>query len=139
QVFGQYPADKYKYVSYGNMLANIWRTMGEQQTEEFVRRLVFNIGIGNADMHLKNWSLIYRDGRTPAFAPAYDSVSTVVYIDNDKLGLTLARTRDWADIDEDRLVTFARKSGVPRGLVLKSARDMVARTLDAWSSGAASL
>jgi serine/threonine-protein kinase HipA len=25
-------------------------------------------------MHLKNWSLLYRDGRTPTLAPGYDYV-----------------------------------------------------------------
>ena len=37
---------------------------GEAGTVEFVRRLVFNALIGNGDAHLKNWSLIYPDGRT---------------------------------------------------------------------------
>ena len=135
QVFSQHPDDKYKNVSYGNMLSNIWRTMRDDTTTEFVRRLVFSIGVGNADMHLKNWSLIYKDGKTPTLAPAYDYVSTVVYIENDKLGLTLARTREWADIDEDRLERFARRSGVPRGLVLKPAREMVERMMEAWRNG----
>jgi serine/threonine-protein kinase HipA len=44
---------------------------------EFLRRLVFNALIGNADMHLKNWSLIYPARRRAALAPAYDFVSTV--------------------------------------------------------------
>jgi serine/threonine-protein kinase HipA len=132
QVFGQYPADKYKNVSYGNMLSNIWRVMGEDQAREFVRRLIFNIGIGNADMHLKNWSLIYRDQRTPELSPAYDYLSTVVYIDDDKLGLTLARTREWGEIDEDLLTRFARRSGVPRGVVLQSSREIVHQMREVW-------
>ena len=48
--------------------------------EEFIRRLVFNILIGNADMHLKNWSLIYPDRCRAALAPADDFVSTIAYI-----------------------------------------------------------
>ena len=132
QVFGQYPADKYKNVSYGNLLSNIWRVLGENQAREFVRRLIFNIGIGNADMHLKNWSVIYRDPRTPELAPAYDYLSTVVYIADDKLGLTLARTREWRTIDTELVTRFARKAGVPRGIVLQSAREMVERMRDLW-------
>nr|WP_244617037.1 MULTISPECIES: HipA domain-containing protein [unclassified Rhizobium] len=31
----------------------------------------------NGDMHLKNWSLIYPDRRTPALSPAYDLLSTI--------------------------------------------------------------
>jgi serine/threonine-protein kinase HipA len=132
QVFGQYPADKYKNVSYGNMLSNIWRVMGENQAREFIRRLVFNIGIGNADMHLKNWSIIYRDGRTPELSPAYDYVSTIAYIADDKPALTMARTREWRSIDEDLLTRYARKSDTPRRIVLRSAREMVDRMHATW-------
>jgi serine/threonine-protein kinase HipA len=132
QIFSQYPADKYKNVSYGNMLAGIWRTMGEEQTKEFVRRLVFSIAIGNADMHLKNWSVVYPDGKTPLLAPAYDYVSTVVYIPNDQLALTLVRTRQWSAISFDLLERFARRAGVPRGIVIHAARDMVERIQGEW-------
>jgi len=127
QIFNQYPANKYDNVSYANMLSGIWRTMGEEQAQEFVRRLVFSIGIGNADMHLKNWSVIYPDDKTPRLAPAYDYVSTVVYIPNDKLALTLARTREWDQVSADLLERFARRAGVPRGIVLSAAYDMVER------------
>jgi serine/threonine-protein kinase HipA len=127
QIFNQYPANKYENVSYANMLAGIWRTMGEEGAKEFVRRLTFSIGIGNADMHLKNWSVIYRDGKTPELAPAYDYVSTIVYIPNDRLALTLARTKEWTDISSDLLERFARRAAVPRGVVLSAARDMVDR------------
>lgn len=130
QIFNQYPADKYHNVSYGNMLSGIWRAMGEQQTEEFVRRLVFSIGIGNADMHLKNWSVIYRDGKTPQLTPAYDYLSTIVYIPNDKLALTLARTKEWEEINDHLLERFARRAGVPRGIVLSAAHGMVERIRD---------
>jgi serine/threonine-protein kinase HipA len=127
QIFNQYPANKYDNVSYANMLSGIWRTMGEEQAEEFVRRLVFSIGIGNADMHLKNWSVIYPDGKTPRLAPAYDYVSTVVYIPNDTLALTIARTKEWEQVSDDLLERFARRAAVPRGVVLTAAHDMVER------------
>jgi serine/threonine-protein kinase HipA len=35
--------------------------------------------IGNTDAHLKNWSLIYSDGRTPSLSPVYDFHSLTVY------------------------------------------------------------
>jgi serine/threonine-protein kinase HipA len=57
----------------------------EVQLAEFVRRLIFNAGIGNNARHLRSWSLIYPDGRTPQLAPAYDSVSTVLDIADDRL------------------------------------------------------
>jgi serine/threonine-protein kinase HipA len=132
QIYNQYPASKYDNVSYGNMLRDIWRILGERDAREFVRRLVFSIGIGNADMHLKNWSVIYRDGKTPALAPAYDFLSTIVYLEDDKLALSMSRTKRWGDITYDLLERFARKAEVPRGIVLASARQMVSDMRDAW-------
>ena len=38
----------------------------DEDIAEFVRRLTFNSLIGNADMHLKNWSVIYPDKRNAA-------------------------------------------------------------------------
>lgn len=132
QIFNQYPANKYENVSYANMLGGIWRAMGEEQAKEFVRRLVYSIAIGNADMHLKNWSVIYPDGKTPQLAPAYDYVSTIVYIPDDKLALTIARTREWKDISRDLLERWARRSGVPSGVVLSAAHDIVERIRGEW-------
>jgi serine/threonine-protein kinase HipA len=132
QIFRQYPAEKYKNASYGNMLRGVWETMGEDEAREFVRRLVFNVAIGNGDMHLKNWSVIYRDGRTPKLAPAYDYVSTVVYLPNDKLALSIAGSKEWSDVSEDHLERFARKAAVPRGVVLGAAREMAQRIRDVW-------
>jgi serine/threonine protein kinase HipA of HipAB toxin-antitoxin module len=38
---------------------------GTADVAEFIRRLVFSTLTGNGDIHLKNWSLIYSDRRTP--------------------------------------------------------------------------
>ncbi len=45
-----------------------------QDVKEFIRRFVAFILMGNCDAHLKNWALIYPDGRTPQLAPLYDPV-----------------------------------------------------------------
>jgi serine/threonine-protein kinase HipA len=42
--------------------------------------VIFNYLIGNADAHGKNFSLLYK-GDKPELAPAYDLLSTVVYLD----------------------------------------------------------
>jgi serine/threonine-protein kinase HipA len=49
--------DKYKKRSYANIASVLWAETGDKGKFEFVRRLVFSVVIGNADMHLKNWSL----------------------------------------------------------------------------------
>ena len=45
---------------------------------DFLKRVVFNYLIGNADGHAKNFSLLYRE-RKPELAPSYDLLSTAVY------------------------------------------------------------
>jgi serine/threonine-protein kinase HipA len=45
-----------------------------QDVQEFVKRFVAFILMGNVDAHLKNWALIYPDGSTPKLAPLYDPV-----------------------------------------------------------------
>ena len=78
QVRNVYPERKYE----GNFetVANlIYRAHDRESLLEFTRRLTFSVLISNGDYHLKNWSLIYRDGRVPALAPAYDLVSTANY------------------------------------------------------------
>lgn len=95
QVRGLYPNQKYQgsFETVGGLL---YRGQDHESLREFVRRLVFNLLIGNGDAHLKNWSLIYRDGRHPEISPAYDLVSTAGYYRAsapDDLGLKLGGSR----------------------------------------------
>lgn len=132
QVYGQFPDDKYRNYSYTNMAADIWRVLGEKGLEEFVRRLVFNAAIGNVDMHLKNWSLIYPDGLHPRLAPGYDFVSTIAYIEDRRMALSIAREKDTKHLDEGLLEKFAAKARVPTALVLRTALQTAERTVKAW-------
>lgn len=95
QVRGFYPdghPDKYSG-SYETAANHVYRRRDQGSLDEFVRRLAFCLVTGNHDAHLKNWSLIYRDPRRPTLAPAYDLVSTVVYIDTDEIALKLNGTK----------------------------------------------
>lgn len=134
QLYGQFPEAKYKNYSYTNMAADLWRLTDEVQFVEFVRRLIFNAGIGNNDMHLKNWSLIYPDGRTPQLAPAYDFVSTVRYIDDDRLALSIAKEKATNQLNLELLERFARKAQVPSKLVLDTARETAEKMMSLWST-----
>ena len=61
---------------YPNMLRVLDRLSSRpaQDVQEFVKRFVAFILMGNVDAHLKNWALIYPDGITPRLAPLYDPV-----------------------------------------------------------------
>jgi len=93
------PQDKYHHRSYANIASVLWAENCEAGAYEFFRRLVFSVLIGNGDMHLKNWSLLYPDGRTPVLSPACDLVATFPYIPNDSLALTFGGSRSLSEID----------------------------------------
>ncbi len=133
QVLGVYPEAKYDKASYRLIARILWVETGEAGVTEFIRRLVFNALIGNADMHLKNWSLLYRDGITPTLAPAYDFVSTLAYIPDDKAALKFARTKRWDALTNDELAYLAAKAGLPEHLVLSTARDTVTAFRETWA------
>jgi serine/threonine-protein kinase HipA len=130
QVFRVYPEHKYKNASFGSTARVLWLEAGEQAIVEYTRRIVFNVLIGNGDAHLKNWSLIYRDGRGAALSPAYDLVSTVPYIEGDRLALSLGDTKEFAQVDLDRIARFAEKAGLPVRMVVKVARDTASAIRD---------
>lgn len=139
QVFGVYAEDKYRKASYRNIATVLAIETGEAGVAEFVRRLVFNTLIGNADMHIKNWSLIYPDRRTPVLSPAYDFVSTIAYIDDGEAALNFARTKRFDQFTLDELSYLAAKAGLPEKPVLDTATETVQRFLDIWQAEKAHL
>jgi serine/threonine-protein kinase HipA len=139
QVFAIYPDDKYDKASYRNIAEVIWAEVGEEGIAEFIRRVVFNTLIGNADMHVKNWSLIYPDRRSAALAPGYDFVSTIPYIRDDNGALTIGRSKRMDALSMDELAYLAGKARLPEKLVLDTAADTVARFQEAWASEKANL
>jgi serine/threonine-protein kinase HipA len=132
QVFGVYPERRYDRASYRNIAEVIWTETGEAGIVEFLRRLVFNILIGNADMHLKNWSLIYSDRRHASLAPAYDFVSTIVYLPDDNLALTFVDSKKFSSLTREQFERFAAKARLPAKLTLDTVRETVLRFEEAW-------
>lgn len=139
QVFGVYPDRKYEKASYRSIAHVLWIETGAAGVSEFVRRLAFNTLIGNADMHLKNWSLIYRDRRTPCISPAYDLVSTVAFLPDENAALKYARQKRMKSLDFDELSLLAAKAGAPETLVIETARETVHRFHEIWTAEKANL
>ena len=137
QVFGVFPENKYKLASYSNLARVLWAEAGEPSTYEFIRRLAFSVITGNADMHLKNWSLLYPDRRQPLLSPAYDFVSTLPYLPDDQLGLTFGGSRSVSEITPDQLRRFADRAMMPAAPVWNIVRETIAATVNAWRTLAA--
>jgi serine/threonine-protein kinase HipA len=133
QVFGVYPDEKYRKASYMNIAAVLAAETGIAGVLEFIRRLTFNVLIGNADMHLKNWSLAYPEQRAAVLAPAYDFVSTTAYIPDDAAALKVSRSKRFADFSAEELEHLASRAKVPVNPVLDAAAETVARFREAWT------
>lgn len=79
--------------------------------DEFLRRVVFIIASGNNDAHLKNWSLLYRDARTPSWTPLYDQLFTGAWSQfrPGRPALPLPGPRHFPDIRLEPLLELSRR------------------------------
>ena len=79
----------FKYDGHYAMIADAIRTIVPAwmvETERFFKLVLFNYLYANEDAHLKNFSLINRNGEY-ALAPAYDLSNTRLHLESDDLGL----------------------------------------------------
>lgn len=132
QVYGIYPNDKYEKAGYAHIARVLWAEAGEDSYAEFIRRLVFSIAIGNGDMHLKNWSLLYTNPLKPVLSPAYDFVPTIAYIENDSLALNLGGTKNFFDITPSKFTKMAVSAKAPEKLTSKIVEESIEIIFDAW-------
>jgi serine/threonine-protein kinase HipA len=134
QVFGVYPEAKYDRASYRNILTVLATATDERSVDQFIRRLTFCVLIGNGDMHLKNWSLLYPDGRSPTLSPAYDLLSTIAYLPGEESALKFRRAKVWSEFTEEVLVWMADKARVAATPVVRAARETAERFDAVWAA-----
>ena len=134
QIFGVYPADKYDKANYANIGSVVAAESSDTDIAEFIRRLTFNMLIGNSDMHLKNWSMRYLNRQSAALSPAYDFVATIAYLPDEKAALNISRTKRYGEFTEDELAHLANRSKIPETLVLDTARETVELFHKYWNS-----
>jgi serine/threonine-protein kinase HipA len=132
QAFRVQPANKYRARSFVDNARLITMVLGADQLAEFMRRLIFGIAIANTDMHLKNWTLIYRDPIRPALSPMYDYVSIKPYTKTNETGLAIGNAREFNAVTADQLVFLATRAGASPKLVVTAANAMVDRFIDEW-------
>lgn len=134
QVFNVYPHNKYKKASFRDIAEVVGIESSDEDISELIRRLTFNALIGNSDMHLKNWSMMYPDRRNAALAPAYDFVSTTPYIPGDNAALTVSRTKRFDGFSEDELSHLSARARLPEQMVIESAKETVELFRQHWNS-----
>jgi|TARA_B110000211_G_scaffold48969_1_gene53267 serine/threonine-protein kinase HipA len=135
QVLVKYPHEKYTAANYENIGKVIYDFSGDglADAQQFARRLLVNILLANGDAHLKNWSLIYPDRFTPRLSPAYDIVTTKVYIENEtKYALNLGGTKAWYEVSMRNFESWAERSGIPWRAIKPHLDDTLSKAREYW-------
>lgn len=132
QVRGVYPNEKY-LGNYETVAALVYRRHDVTALQEFARRLAFTALISNGDAHLKNWSLIYRDPRTPTLSPAYDLVCTRAYMGKgETLGMKFAGSRRFNAVTIRTFERLERRLHAEGAGLRDIVADLVDRVHSAW-------
>jgi serine/threonine-protein kinase HipA len=135
QVLVKYPHEKYNSANYEQIGRILYGFSGDglADVQQFARRLLVNILLANGDAHLKNWSLLYSDKITPRLSPAYDIVTTSVYIDGEKqYALNLGKTKDWYDVSYSNFQSWAERSEIPWRVIKPHLDDAMEKARNLW-------
>jgi len=135
QVLVKHPHEKYNSANYEQIGQVIYNFSGDglADAQQFARRLLVNILLANGDAHLKNWSLLYQDQITPRLSPAYDIVTTSVYMNNEReYALNLGQTKDWFSVTEEHFQRWANKSGIPWRAIKPHIDDTMEKARTYW-------
>lgn len=135
QILVKYPHEKYTSANYQNIGKVIYAFSGDglADAQQFARRLLVNILLANGDAHLKNWSFLYRDKITPRLSPAYDIVTTNVYIENEtQYALKLGKTKEWYEVTMAHFQWWADKSGIPWRAITPHLDDVMRKARELW-------
>ena len=135
QVLMKYPHDKYDSANYQQIGRILYEYAGDglADVQQFARRLLVNILLANGDAHLKNWSLLYADQRTPRLSPAYDIVMTKAYIDDERhFALNLGKTKSWYEMSYVRFQYWADRSSIPWRAIKPHLDDVLDRAKTLW-------
>lgn len=135
QVLLMQPRDKYQAANYEQMGRLLYEFSGNglADVQQFAKRLLVNILLANGDAHLKNWSLIYPDQKTPRLAPAYDLVTTKVYIPGEKgAALNMVKTKAWESLSLAHFERWSRRVGVSWPVVQKQLGQSMEMAREFW-------
>lgn len=128
QVTHRPPQGKYEHITFEQLGAVARGILGDDGFLEYIRRLTLVIAQGNADAHLKNWSLQYLEPSRANWSPLYDQVCTRAWaqVDN-RLALKLGGRKHFGQVDEAAFHWLAQKAGMDRSVVVDCAVDVVNR------------
>ncbi len=135
QVFFEFAHNKYANQNYEQIGRLIYQKTyrGQQDIVQMALRLLANILLGNGDAHIKNWSLLYPDGRNAILSPAYDIVFTRTYIENEsRFALNMNDNKDWYQVDYQHFTRWAERVGVNPKLIIANLNVALQKARDLW-------
>jgi len=134
QALGVRPSQKYDAANHETIAKIIMALFpnGMVQLEQFLIRVFVNVLLGNTDAHLKNWSILFEDGKHPSLAPAYDIVSTLEYLDNQELALNFCKIKNFYEITDKTLIKFSERIDVDKRFILNVAEKVISNANDLW-------
>lgn len=138
QVAGLSPRLKYDHVTYEQLALLVKTICGADAYFEFIRRLAFVVASGNADAHLKNWSLLYPDGIEARLTPLYDQVCTIAWPEvAPELSLKLAGLKSLKQVDERSFTRLAKIAGSDPAQTLAVLHESLERIARVWHESVA--
>ena len=135
QILVKYPHEKYDSANYEQIGRVIYDYSGDglADVQQLARRLLVNILLANGDAHLKNWSLLYEDQVTPRLSPAYDIITTSVYIEDErKYALNLGKTKDWYVVTAANFQSWADRADIPWRAIKPHLNDAMDKARTLW-------
>lgn len=146
QALGVSPENKYSqsYQAVAALLLDL-PLCGQSAFLELIARIEVNDLLGNADMHLKNMGLIYKDKHHAQLAPAYDITSTAVlnFTKGHALHLfdpeaqppghtTIRQARSGPLLNPKRLLAFCDSLGTQSTIASQKIRQVVSQAATTW-------
>ncbi len=93
--------------------------------------VLFNIIIGNADAHSKNFSLLYTDNGI-ILAPLYDLLSTVAYTElSPKFAMKIAKRSTLEEMKPKDIQAIAEQTGLTAPFIRRRMKDLAEATITA--------
>ncbi|MEZ6136751.1 MAG: HipA domain-containing protein [Pirellulaceae bacterium] len=126
------PSGREQYRGSYDEIARVLQWIAPDKVDELLRIVVFNICCGNGDAHLKNFSVLYEDGRTANLSPSYDLVATVAYINSNELALDLGASKRFDNLDAARFQIFSDCLGLSLKQLVIRISEYAEKSIDSW-------
>lgn len=135
QVLTLMPGQKYAGVApFTNFIRVLDRfsTRGVEDVRQFFIRQVVNTLIGNADAHLKNFSVLYHNGVMPELSPAYDIVCVAALPGFHGFGTNVAIDKRQRLETPDTYAAIANSAGISARIAKAAVRQTVLLAKERW-------